>query len=92
MAITAAEIETLIDAANSAADGSDYTTAVNKLRQAKALISALPDSIKDGTEIRYDRGALDALIAEYQRANATSASQDSGGVRRTKITWARVTD
>lgn len=94
MAITAAEIETLIDAANSAAESGDHATALAKLRQAKALISALPDSSRAGDELSWDRAALDLLIGEYRREAAaasgnTQSAGDGAGVQRSKITYKR---
>lgn len=98
MAITAAEIETLVDAANTAAAGDDFATAVNKLRQAKALLAVLPDSIKDGNELSFDRAALDSLITSYQQlANASTANSSSSttavaGMQRTKLRYVRADD
>lgn len=75
MAITAAQIEALVTAGNTALDGGDYGVAVSKYRQAKAFLSALPDSLKDGNELSFDRAALDTLIADTQKlANAAANS------------------
>lgn len=90
MAITAAEIEALADAAVTAIGAGDNATALVKLRQAKALLSVLPDSEKDGNVLNWDRAALDTLITEIKgevsaAATSTAAAGDGAGMQRTKI-------
>lgn len=90
MAITAAEIEALADAAVTAIGAGDNATALVKLRQAKALLSVLPDSEKDGNALTWDRAALDTLITEIKgevsaAATSTAAAGDGAGMQRTKI-------
>ena len=85
---TAADVNTYVDAAIVAIGQADWATAATKLRQAWAALVGIPDStLKDDTEMRYDRSAIRELILDVGRQQGTSL-----GMQQTKITYARPTD
>lgn len=87
----AAEVNTTIDAAVVAIEAENYDTALTKLLAAKALLIAIPDSGRQGMDLKYDREAVDSLIATVKelKAQASRASDIPDGIQRTKVEYVR---
>lgn len=64
MVINASSVNSYVEAAITAIEASDWTTARTKLLQAKAALVALPDSAKSGETLEWDRGSIDELIRD----------------------------
>jgi len=82
---TAASVKALADAASTAIAGGNWNTALAKALQAQAELSAIPDSgITDATNLKWDRRAIESLIANIRRQQALSL-----GMQQTKISYAK---
>jgi hypothetical protein len=88
---SAAEIDAKVDLAVAALESADYATALTYLFSAKALLSVKADSRNRNSELRYDRRAIDSLIADVRRQqNATNAA--SFGIQKTNVKYVATTD
>lgn len=91
--MSAAQINSRVELAVAAIDAGDFATAKRHLLAAKAYLSARSD-IRTGmnSEIRWDRKAIDSLIAQCDQAGTAAAVATTGALRRTKINRVRTTD
>ena len=77
MAITSADVNTRIEAYDTAMAAGDFALARVELLRAKGLIVGLPDMTgQDGAQVRYGREAIDKLIEELKDL-ATEATVDA---------------
>jgi hypothetical protein len=86
MAIDAATIQTTMDLAVAAIGDNDWATAMPLLRQAHAMLAAIPDSKFGETELEWDRESIAALIQDGQKQSASST-----GIQVQKRTYVNVT-
>lgn len=84
---TAAQVNTLADAASAAVEAGDFATGLAKLRAAQILLAAIPDQSQEQTELRYDRRAIEAAIATCQMASSTQT-----GIQYQKVRYVRPED
>jgi hypothetical protein len=84
--MSVADINTKCGEAAAAIEGGDNATALRKLRAARALMAALPDSQGGDTGLRWDRAAIDNMITDLKSA-ATSSTTRINGIRTTNITY-----
>ncbi len=66
-------INTKVDAAITAAESGDHTTAVKYLRSALMAMNAMPDARKGNHELKWDRESLQRLL-EHEEKLAASQS------------------
>jgi hypothetical protein len=80
------DIDTKIAQAVAAHEAGDTTTALLKLRSARMLMTGLPDMTRaGGAGMRWDRAAVDAMIADLEQSRAAGL-----GIQTTKIRYKRV--
>jgi hypothetical protein len=90
--MSVADINAKVAAAVAAIEGGDYATAHARLLAAKALLAATPDvQSSRNASLRWDRNAIDELIAQVGRqiSLSTASATNSRGVVRTRITYKR---
>jgi hypothetical protein len=91
--MTAAQINSLFDSLDAALASGDYAAAKLTAIRAKAALAAIPDTQNGATSIRYDRAALDQIIATVSPLAAQQATSNSGGgskgIRVSKIQYIR---
>lgn len=89
--MSAAAVNTSVESAITAMEAGEWSSAIRSLMAAKARLIALPDAIKGQMQLRWDRQAIDDLIAECRREQAVDAAgsnESTGGVlRRVPITY-----
>lgn len=70
----------------------DYDQAIVELTKAEAILAVIPDTESDNSQLEFDRESLPKTIANVRQLGNKSAGSSTGGLRRTSITYARVTD
>lgn len=91
---TITTINEKVAAAVTAIEAGEFSTALTKLRAAKALLSAVPNSRQGDLELEWDRRAIDSLIEDVESQLATTDTGVDpnglgGGVQRTTVTYVR---
>lgn len=76
--MSASTVNTLIDAGNTALAAGNHATAILKFRQALAVLSSMPDSRKDNTEMEWDRSSLRQLILDLEKEKTASSISTNG--------------
>ena len=71
--MSAALINTKVSEAIDAQEAGDFATALSKLRSAKMLLAAKPDTKFSDEELVWNRDSIDAAIAEIRRAAAAKS-------------------
>jgi hypothetical protein len=89
--MSVADINSKISEAVAAQEAGDYATALTKLRSAKMLLAGISDQ-RDamGNEMKWDRAAIDKMIADLQAQQSATLAPGKGAIRRTKIVYKRV--
>ena len=85
MAYTYEDINTRVEAAVTAMDAGDYTTAREKLETASVMLAGLPDSKKGNSELQWDREAIDKMLARVAERETRSSAGVSGWMQSTKV-------
>lgn len=88
---TAVDVNTYVDAAITAIDGGDWSTAHTKLLAAKAALVGLPDASEESASLRWDRNAIDELIEQVKRQiePQTTTTGFGGRMQMTKLKYTR---
>lgn len=81
--MSAADVNTAVEAAVTAIEAGDWAAAQRNLLVAKARLSAMPDQKKGSAELTWDRAAIDSLMADVKGQISAST-----GIQR--VTYARV--
>jgi len=82
-------INTKVDLAVAAQETGDYATALTYLRSAAMLLAGISDSQKGDKSLRWDRSAVQNMIAELTRiaAVSTDSATSSRSVVRAKVNY-----
>lgn len=83
--MSAAAVQTKCSEAVALSEAGDYAGAISKLLSAKMLLAGMPNAMKEGASLQWDRASIDSLIGQIRQQQAASGS--GGGIRRTKITY-----
>lgn len=84
-----ADLNTFIDAGIAALDAGDAAGAVRQFIKAKAVLITLPDSEQGPEQVRFDKTAIDQLIADARREENRDLA--APGLSRQKVTYVRPT-
>lgn len=82
--MSVAAINTKVDEAITLQEAGDYAGAAVKLRSALLIMGALPDSSKEGVDMRWKPETLQAMLKEFQRL-----SQAASGFSQTLVEYTR---
>ena len=84
------DVNTKVDEAIAAHEAGDVETALRKLRSARMLLVAIPDSsTPDGGSLRFDRASIESMITDLQGEKNAASIASAGGIRRSKVRYKR---
>ena len=87
-----AAINTKVSEAVTAHEAGDIDTALTKLRSARMLLNAKPNSTgPDGSKLEWDRRDIDLMIKDLEKEKSKSLAAASGGIQRTKTNYVNPT-
>jgi hypothetical protein len=93
--MSVANLESARDLAIAARRAGDYAGAIGYAMDAKMYLSTLPNVTRNSgggsQSIAWNSGAIDSFIAECRQME-TAAAVKSAGIRRSNVTYARVTE
>ena len=82
MSITSATLESAVESLATAIDGGNWSTARTLAVKIRAYLIALPDYGGSGRNVRWDRTAIDKLLAQVDQLSARrGAARVKAGLR-----------
>lgn len=84
------QLATYRDAAITALLAAEYDTAIQQAMAAKLFLATMPSLKQADREVAWNSQAIDEFIAQCRQL-ATTAAVAAGGIRQTKVTYARPT-
>ena len=91
MSVTVALLNTAMGNAVAALRSSDFDTALTEALAAMGYLLALGNRSHGDAKLDYTESGIQAFITEIRREKNAAQMVTSGGIQRTKITYARVT-